>query len=113
MVRLKEYEGIRMGLMDEKFQFQYGAIKGTSDERYFCPSTDFNSSMVRLKVAGILNGELELWLFQFQYGAIKGQPSFTAQNSAIDFNSSMVRLKDSSSSCHRPQEHISIPVWCD
>ena len=121
-----------------EFQFQYGAIEGSlkrSDLR--TRQTDFNSSMVRLKVSWGSRCRTGITWFQFQYGAIEGLmwlPSvpdiylisipvwcdwrsiLTMQpaNQLSNFNSSMVRLKvwcrpDDPQCCTR----ISIPVWCD
>ena len=59
----------------EIFQFQYGAIEGANEVRYF----------------------LIIFLFQFQYGAIEGDKSKSNRIISYAFNSSMVRLKVRSS----------------
>jgi len=50
MVRLKVHNGVQGIDPTGKFQFQYGAIEGYGFESYNVIKTDFNSSMVRLKV---------------------------------------------------------------
>jgi len=75
--------------------------------------TDFNSSMVRLKVEAETLDSLVEYIFQFQYGAIKSQLGYKGYIQLANFNSSMVRLKAITFKQIRLPIYISIPVWCD
>ena len=93
MVRLKEKDALLLQMLEDLFQFQYGAIEG----HWLCSGWSmchpcFNSSMVRLKVS-----DARSYLIDFN-----------------DFNSSMVRLKAHLNIMGMTVSYrISIPVWCD
>ncbi len=61
---------IQLGKYKE-FQFQYGASEGGERINISVGFTDFNSSMVRVKVRPIFM-LFSAVLFQFQYGASEG-----------------------------------------
>ena len=72
MVRLRVAEFIFRGFNLNKFQFQYGAIKGCQFEINLCTRVQFQFQYGAIKgpkavVMMFSGGE-----FQFQYGAIKG-----------------------------------------
>jgi len=71
MVRLKEAIEVIQGKIDNLFQFHYGSVKSPAEKNSNSPSTNFNSTMVRLKAEGV------------QKTLIK----------STNFNSTMVRLK--------------------
>ena len=79
----------------EVFQFQYGAIESIIQcAEYIVHPTDFNSSMVRLKV-DVPFMSIVPSIFQFQYGAIERRLIFGPDSLKYSyFNSSMVRLKE-------------------
>ena len=59
MVRLKGVLLSAYVYVENKFQFQYGAIKGHPDDAYFHDlKSSFNSSMVRLKAWVGANGSV-------------------------------------------------------
>ena len=75
-----------------RFQFQYGSIKSCPNISALVSSTDFNSSMVRLKAYKV-DGIIMTDSFQFQYGSIKSTQVLISHRLFSHFNSSMVRLK--------------------
>ena len=112
MVRLKGGGGSGYSTLFS-FQFLYGAIKSGQAGRRKNNVSNFNSSMVRLKVACRLGGGLESTSFQFLYGAIKSGRVDGIVIATTDFNSSMVRLKEQSIQQPLSRLYISIPLWCD
>ena len=75
---------------------------------------NFNSNMVRLKVAPLRCEPMQQGIFQFQYGAIKSLGMAGITLWLQHFNSNMVRLKDATQEqpLWLPLD-ISIPIWCD
>ncbi len=70
MVRLRALLTETGSAADLSFQFQYGTIKSGKEIQAKSMLLDFNSSMVRLRVAG-RDFVFRRRLFQFQYGTIK------------------------------------------
>ena len=59
-------------MVESKFQFHYGSIKGFLDKIVFKIQPCFNSTMVRLKVNTPVTTTSTSQKFQFHYGSIKG-----------------------------------------
>ena len=112
MVRLKAACSMSALSAHQKFQFQYGAIKGSI---LLIPSPiepSFNSSMVRLK-DGIPRFQYLAGGFQFQYGAIKGHMSVQHLCTSAGFQFQYGAIKGLHCAAAFRKKVVSIPVWCD
>ena len=92
MVRLKVASD-NVEVLIHEFQFHYGTIKRMWKPLQYTTSSNFNSTMVRLKAAcDVLDVAREVG-FQFHYGTIKRLRCLLQNTNLLYFNSTMVRLK--------------------
>jgi len=91
VVRFKELGKISKGLINDKFQFQSGAIQSVRIPAIWFSIPCFNSKVVRFKAAL--------------------RRSETTINAS--FNSKVVRFKDTTAEMAAGHYIVSIPKWCD
>ena len=95
------------------FQFQFGAIKRIIKTLFSDETKEFQFQFGAIKREQKNKVFLVADQFQFQFGAIKRARASSGEIPFLHFNSSLGRLRGSNSNTSRPNESISIPVWCD
>ena len=92
MVRLK-VSALGFPSTSTYFQFHYGTIKRVSDGSGQASKFAFNSTMVRLKVSGLITLLRIMLTFNSTMVRLKESPYLKQTRSKTSFNSTMVRLK--------------------
>ena len=112
MVRLKDLHHSPL-LEIQQFQFHYGTIKSFIGHFASGGRLCFNSTMVRLKAAGIRYYWIRADKFQFHYGTIKRTRNERRRDGKILFQFHYGTIKSFKKCAEQSLSKVSIPLWYD